>query len=174
MNAQGRNVNWREAFEGKKVLPAEEVLKYIAKAESKDDLCDLIDLVCKVDDSYLTGSTEKQNELRQKVIGIKMRFIESHPEELKIMKNGLFWSVCCDEMKEAVLNGDIESMVDIDSGAGLLVRSPEIMAKMQNTEDKDYPEDYAIATGQCPFCGADLYDRTVNMDGIDPEDFRSE
>ena len=174
MNAQERNVNWRRAFEGKKVLPAEEVLKYIARAESEGDFQDLIDLVCKVDDSYLTGNAEKQNELRQKIIDIKKRFIESHPEELKIMKNGLVWSVCCDELKEAVLKGEIESMVDIDSGTGMLVRSPEIMAKMQNTENKDYPKDYAIATGQCPFCGADLYDRTVNMDGIDPEDFREQ
>ena len=174
MNAQGRNLNWREAFEGRKVLPAEEVLRYIAKAESNGSIANLVGIAAKVDDSYLSGSTDKQKELREKITEIKRRFIESHPGELKIMRNGLFWSVCCDDLKDAVLKGEIESMVDIDSGTGMLVRSPEILARMQNTDDKDYPDDYAIATGQCPFCGADLYDRQVNMDGIDPEDFRSE
>lgn len=165
MDAQKRDSNWRVAFRGKKVLPAEEVLSYITKIESDGRIRELTDIVAKADGCYLTGSTVKQKELKQKILQIKRSLIESHPKELVIMKNGLFWSVCCDEMKDAVLNEDITSAIDTDSGAFLIVKSPEIMAKMQNTEDKDYPDDYSIATGQCPFCGADLYERPVSLIG---------
>ena len=169
MDAKKRKSDWKEAFKGKKVLPAEDVLEYISKAESDDDLRELAEIAATVDRCYLTGSTEKQNELKLKIVEIKRRFIESHPRELVIMRNRLFYSVCCDEMKDAVLKGDIESAIDVDSIACLFVRSPEIMAKMQNTDDLDYPDDYFLATGQCPFCGADLCDRPVNMDGVEPE-----
>ena len=101
--------------------------------------------------------------------------MESHPNEgLKIMDNGLFWSACCDELKEAVLKRDIEPIANgMRSDACMFIRSPQLIAKIQNSEDLDYSEDYFIATDQCPFCGGHLYDRPVNMDGINPYDYEN-
>ena len=183
MTAKEKLVGWRKTFNGEKVLPAEEVLMYFEKAEENGDLYDAAELAGKIDRSYLMGSAEKQKEAKEKVIEIKKRLIESNPmENIRVMESGLLWSVCCDEMKEAYLNGEIEikfgysddEPIRMVMNPILIIKSPRIMDKMLNTENGEYEEDYSLAAGECPFCHCAMYDRTVDENGVNVHDFRDE
>ena len=183
MIGKSKLIGWRKAFDGEKVLPAEEVMKYFEQAEKNEDLYDAAELAGKVDRSYLMGNAEKQKEVKAKVIEIKRRLIESHPmENIRVMDNGLLWSVCCNEMKEAFLNGEIEIQfgysddepVRVAMNPILIIRAPRILDKMLNTENGEYDEDYSLAASECPFCHREMYDRTVDKNGVNIYDFREE
>ncbi len=183
MNGNSKLVGWRKAFNGEKVLPADEVLKFLEKAEANNDLYDAAELAGRVDRSYLMGSSEQQKKAKEKVIEIKKKLIDSHQmDKIRIMDSGLPWSVCCNEMKEAYLNGEIEisfgysddEPIRMAINPMLIIRSPRIMDKMLNTVNGEYDEDHSLAAGECPFCHCEMYDRTVDKNGVNIYDFREE
>ena len=183
MNAQGKIVDWRKVFADKKVLPAEEVLNYFSKIGKRGDFYEAVELAAKVDDSYLMGSTADQNKAKAKVIEIKRRLIESNPmDDVRIMENGMVWSVCCEDMKKAVLNGDVHPIIGYESEPpfgvqcvpSMAVTSPYILDRMLNTVNGEYEDGYFQVAFECPFCRAEIYDRGVNRDGVCPDDLREE
>ena len=155
MREKRKCTDWKKAFGEKKIFPAKDVLKYIDKAESNNDFNDIIRLVGKIENNCLAGTAEEQKKLKVKIIQIKRELLESHPfNGLIIMNNRLFWPVCCDEMKEVALKGYLKPIVDdFGSDTAIIIRSPELMAKMQDTDNVNYPDDFFITTNQCPSTG---------------------
>ena len=168
VNGMRGGSDYRKDIAEKRVLPAEVILECIAKADSENDFDESVWIAQATENHYLSGSVQDQKEAKVRIARIKRRLIAAHPDEgIKITDGGLFWSVCCSDLEDAIFDGGVESVIDSDGEPGLMIRDHVILARMQNTDDTDYPESYFIGTNQCPFCGEIMHGCTVDGHGND-------
>ena len=119
--------------------------------------------------------SDTDRQFFEKRMQIERNIIELHPVgETRVTDYGIFWSVCCDELKEAVLQDKIgvnyECMTCIPS---LVVTTKELIQKVcsgDDCRDTDCGDWDYVETDVCPFCGKTMYDYVVDESGTCPND----
>jgi len=138
----------------------EQILEKLSKAEASGDYITAYNMAYEACYYKVVDVAEKRDFYYNKIREQQRDMLDSKPfSEMVLAENGLFESVCCEKMKEAVIKDDVGAYCcDCMCGCmSLATSSPEIIKMvMEKDEDAD-PKDYGgydyIDLGECPFCG---------------------
>ncbi len=135
----------------------EDVLKRINDAESRGEYIIAYNTAYDATTYGVADFSDRLPTLKEKIMEMQRKLLESAPfDRVVIRTDGLFHSVCCPEMKEAVLEQKMGVSVDCMTNIPTICTdSPEII-KMILGEDVEDGE--VCETSKCPFCGKEIYD----------------
>ena len=141
----------------------EEIIRKIEQAESDGDVILAYNIAYDATEYGVVDLNDKVSKLREKVNVLQKKILDTNPMGTTVIRtDGLFDSVCCQELKEAILNGEIGISVDCMTNIPCIVVSgDELIMKVtgfRGSSDDDYCE-----TDECPFCGKAVYDYLVEV-----------
>ncbi len=158
--------NMRELTDNEKNLVGglgtpEEVVYKIGEAESNGDVITAYNIAYDATEYGIVDLRDKVSELRERIKEFQRNILDSNPMGTTVIRtDGLFDSVCCQELKEAILNENVGISVDcLTNIPCIVVSGEELVMKVTGcigSNDDDYCE-----TDECPFCGKAVYDYLV-------------
>ena len=142
---------------------AEEIMQKISEAESKGDYLQAYCLAYDANQYGVVELSEKLDILMKKVDVLQKQLLDSHPMgKTVINQNGLFMSVCCQELKDAILAKKVEVTADCMTNIPyLVVIGPELLSKAFGRSEGCYEEDDFGETSECPFCKKEIFDHFI-------------
>ena len=141
----------------------EEILRRIEELESERNYCWAYDIAYEATRFKVIDLTDKLEELGKKIDAQQKELLDANPMgETVIQTNGLFRSVCCQKLKDAILAKKIEVTADCMTNIpSLVVVGPEMMTCLFGKEYEGTSEDDWGETSCCPYCGKEIYDYFV-------------
>ena len=142
----------------------EEVLQKIADAEAKENYNLAYNIADDATRLKIIDLSDRLDDIRRKNEALQKKLLDTNPlGEVTILENNLFGSVCCRELKEAVLAGKIGITFECMTGTpSLYVTTHELVEKVFEDEDDEilmlYPLGDETETDRCPFCKKIIYD----------------
>ena len=142
----------------------EEVLQKIADAEAKENYNLAYNIADDATHYGIIDLSDKLDDIIRKNEALQKKLLDTNPlGEVTILENNLFGSVCCRELKEAVLAGKVGITFECMTGTpSLFVTTHELVEKV--FEDKKdeiftyYPLGDETETDRCPFCKKKIFD----------------
>ena len=142
----------------------EEVLQKIADAEAKENYNLAYNIADDATHYGIIDLSDKLDDIIRKNEALQKKLLDTNPlGEVTILENNLFGSVCCRELKEAVLAGKVGITFECMTGTpSLFVTTHELVEKV--FEDKKdeiftyYPLGDETETDECPFCKKKIFD----------------
>ncbi len=136
----------------------EAVIEKIEEAENEGDYIAAFDLASMADYNGIADFSDRLAALREKINEMQRKLLESAPlGDLRVGYGLLFTSVCCQEMKDAVLAGKMGAIIVdcMTCTPSLYTESPDIY---RVATGEDYQEGDYCELCDCPFCGKELRD----------------
>ena len=138
----------------------EQILEKLKRAEIEGDYITAYNIAYEACCYNVIDVSEKRDYYYGKIREIQKAMLDSKAfGEMALAENGLFESVCCERMKEAVIKDDVGAYCcDCMCGCmSLATSSPEIIKLLMEKDEGADPEDYEgcdyIDLSECPFCG---------------------
>ena len=144
----------------------EEVLQKIADAEAKENYNLAYNIADDATRYGIIDLSDRLDDIIRKNEALQKKLLDTNPlGEVTIMENGLFGSVCCQELKDAVLAGKIGLTFECMTGTpSLFVTTHELVEKVFEDEEDEiikmypYPLEDETETDRCPFCKKKIFD----------------
>ena len=142
----------------------EEVLQKIADAEAKENYNLAYNIADDATHYGIIDLSNKLDDIREKNEALQRKLLDTAPlGEVTILENNLFGSVCCQELKEAILAGKVGITFECMTGTpSLFVTTHELVEKVFEDEEDDilmlYPLGDETETDRCPFCKKIIFD----------------
>ena len=144
----------------------EEVLQKIADAEAKENYNLAYNIADDATRYGIIDLSDRLDDIIRKNEALQKKLLDTNPlGEVTIMENGLFGSVCCQELKDAVLAGKIGLTFECMTGTpSLFVTTHELVEKVFEDEEDEiimmypYPLEDETETDRCPFCKKMIFD----------------
>ena len=142
----------------------EEILQKIADAEAKENYNLAYNMAADATRLRIIDLSDRLDDIRRKNEALQKKLLDTNPlGEVTILENNLFGSVCCQELKEAVLAGKIGVTFECMTGTpSLFVTTHELVEKVFEDEKDEiftyYPLGDETETDECPFCKKKIFD----------------